>query len=104
MNELLQELLDKPSIESPWCPFCGKPFKSRHHIVPRSQGGSGGPTVTVCGIDNVTGCHGDFHQHMKHLRWNNGWEYLSLKSPIKYETALEMDGWKRLPNVPWTYF
>lgn len=102
MNELQRKLLDKPPIEAPWCPFCGRPWQSRHHIVPRSQGGEKGPTVTVCGIDNVTGCHGDFHRSKKHLRWNNGWEYLSLRSPVRYEVALEMNGWKKVSNVPET--
>lgn len=96
MNLLREKLLDKPSIETPFCPFCGKPATNRHHIVPRSYGGKDTPTVCVCGMGNSSGCHGKFHHYQLHLRWVDGWEYLETSQPTKYQTALEMEGWKKL--------
>lgn len=96
LDLLRQKLMDKPSIETPFCPFCGKAVNNRHHIVPRSDGGKDSPTVTVCGMGNASGCHGKFHHYKLHLRWNDGWEYLETDEPTKYQTALEMDGWQRL--------
>ena len=94
MDLLRQKLMGKPSIESPYCPFCGKPATNRHHIVPRSAGGKNGPTVTVCGMGNASGCHGKLHSHTLHLRYEDGWEYLETEEPTKYQTASEMDGWR----------
>ena len=96
MNELQKVLFNAPSIETEYCPFCGKPATNRHHIVPRSQGGSKGATVTVCGMGNASGCHGLIHAHRLHMRFIEGrWEYLKTE-PMKYEKALEMEGWKPL--------
>lgn len=95
MNNLQRELMDKPSIFRDRCPFCGNLTQNNHHIVPRSQGGHNGPTVSVCGMGNTGGCHGKLHQHRIHLRWNNGWEWLETE-PMKYDKALEMDGWRKL--------
>lgn len=98
MNLLQEALMDAPSIEAIYCPFCGKPATNRHHIVPRSQGGHDGPTVTVCGMGNASGCHGKLHAHRLHLRWQgNRWEYLETDEPTKYQNALMMEGWKKLP-------
>lgn len=97
MNELQKPLFYAPSIESECCPFCGKPATNRHHIVPRSQGGTKGATVTVCGMGNASGCHGLLHAHKLHLKHENGqWFYLRTAEPMKYEKALNMEGWKRL--------
>ncbi|MCI8469332.1 MAG: HNH endonuclease [Eggerthellaceae bacterium] len=96
MNEYQRELMGRPAIEAPWCPFCGRPWSSRHHIVPRSQGGAKGPTVTVCGMGNESGCHGLLHHHRLHLRWKGGWEWLMTDRAVKYEAALAMEGWQRL--------
>lgn len=97
MNELQKALMDKPSIDTaPRCTFCGKLAQSRHHIVPRSQGGAKGPTVTVCGSGNESGCHGLLHSKILHLRWNDGWEYLRTSKPTNYLDALDMEGWTKL--------
>jgi len=96
MNELLRPLMSAPSIDTPYCPFCGKRATQRHHIVARSQGGTNGPTVNVCGLGNASGCHGRLHSHTLHLRYIDGWEYLETDEPTKYQTALEMDGWRKL--------
>ena len=96
MNLLEKALMDKPSIEQQYCPFCGRPATNRHHIVARSQGGTDGPTVTVCGMGNASGCHGLFHSHRLHLRYTDRWEYLRTKEPTKYQTALNMEGWRPL--------
>lgn len=96
MDRLQADLMGRPSIETELCPFCGRPAQNRHHIVFRSQGGEHGPTVTVCGLGNTSGCHGMLHSRMLHLRWRDGWEWLRTERPTKYQEALEMDGWKRL--------
>ncbi len=88
--------MGRPSIDGGFCPFCGRPATNRHHIVPRSQGGADGPTVAVCGMGGLSGCHGLLHSHMLHLRWRDGWEALRTDEPTKYERALAMDGWRRL--------
>ena len=94
VNEYQKHLMDKPSIETEGCAICGRYQVERHHIVPRSQGGTNGPTVTLCGWGNTGGCHGDAHSHKLHFRYENGWEYLQTKEPVKYELALMMKGWK----------
>lgn len=96
MNELQIPLFHAPSIETSLCPFCGKPVQNRHHIVPRSQGGTKGATITVCGMGNASGCHGLIHAHRLHLRYEGHWEYLRTEQPTKYQDALGMDGWKEL--------
>ena len=95
MNEYEKVLMDKPSINSPWCVFCGRPATERHHIVFRSQGGSDGPTVSVCGWGNVSGCHALLHAHKLHMRWNDGrWEYLRTMDSVKEQDALGLSGWR----------
>lgn len=99
MNLYQQELMDKPSLKRPSCVICGNPVGSQHHIVPRSQGGTAGPTISVCGRGNESGCHGEFHNHRLHLRWNEEaqwWECLCTIKPTKYEKALQQDGWRLL--------
>lgn len=99
MNKYQERLMDKPRIESAICPFCGRRAQSRHHIVPRSQGGAKGPTVRVCGLGNEGGCHGRFHHHTLHLDWNDeaqGWEYIRTDEPMKFEQARKMEGWMPL--------
>lgn len=96
MNELDKELMCAPSINSMWCPFCGRIATQKHHIVHRSRGGTNGPTVNVCGLGNASGCHGKLHQHRLHLRYTDEWEFLETEEPTKYQDALDMDGWQRL--------
>lgn len=96
MNLLEKALMEAPSISTPYCPFCGKPTTNRHHIVPRSHGGTNGATIDVCGMGNASGCHGKLHSHRLHLRYADGWEYLETDEPTKYQTALNMEGWKPL--------
>lgn len=96
MNELQKALFNAPSIETRLCPFCGRPATNRHHIVPRSQGGHDGATITVCGMGNASGCHGKLHSLRLHLRWVGHWEFLETKEPTKYQTALTMEGWQKL--------
>lgn len=96
MNLLEADMMGRPSIETERCAFCGRRVGSRHHIVPRSHGGSDGPTVTVCGTGNESGCHGLLHSHRLHLRWRDGWEWLHTAEPVKYQAALAMGGWRRL--------
>ena len=104
MNEHQKKLMKGPSISGSVCPFCGRPVANSHHIVPRSQGGVKGPTVNVCGMGNASGCHGKLHSHMLHLRFDADswqWMYLRTKEPMKYEKALELDGWKPLLPPLW---
>lgn len=96
MNEYDKALMDKPSVETELCCICGfRLATNRHHCVPRSRGGSDGPTVTVCGMGNIEcGCHGLLHSHRAHLRYRDGWEVLLTDAPTKYEKALDMEGWR----------
>ena len=97
MNELEKALYYAPSINTLWCPFCGKMATNKHHIVPRSRGGTNGATVNVCGIGNVTGCHGKLHKHLLTMKYEDGrWYYLETEQPVKYQAALAMKGWKPL--------
>jgi len=96
------ELLGKPSIVSEYCLFCGRPATNQHHIIQKGMGGSKHekliPTVSVCGMGNTSGCHGEFHAKRLHIRWvEDHYEYLHTTTPTKDLEALEMDGWKRLP-------
>lgn len=104
MNRYQEHMMGKPSIETEGCAFCGRPVQSRHHIVPRSQGGKDGPTVTVCGFGNEGGCHGLLHSHRLHLRWGDdtqSWEYFRTAQPTKYDAVIGKDGWKALGGTRW---
>jgi hypothetical protein len=89
-------LFNAPSIDLPYCPFCGRPATNRHHAVPRSQGGTKGAIITVCGLGNMTGCHAKLHNHTLHVRYTGKWEYLYTEQPTKYQAALSMEGWETL--------
>lgn len=101
MNGYYESLMDAPSLKSDFCVICGRPAQSQHHVVPRSQGGTNGPMISVCGIGNESGCHGRLHGHTLHVSWTAllGWERLFTDEPMKYEKALEMGGWE--PIIPW---
>lgn len=92
-----ERLLDKPSIETEMCPFCGRVATNRHHILPRGMGGTKDirriPTVTVCGMGNASGCHGRLHDHTLELDWDEttGW--------WRYRYPKAMDAvWKPVPK------
>lgn len=122
LDELLLPLMDGYSVETPWCAVCGAhgPL-NRHHIVRRGAGElyRAGvkvpkPTITLCGMGNASGCHGLAHANRLHFRWvetrqrysrhhfdaltvaGGHWEYLLTDEPVKYQRALEMDGWRPL--------
>jgi hypothetical protein len=77
------------------------------------------PELSLCGFgnnlkdaDGRMTHHGMVHAHLLHFRWvdktetrfnkpsnfygSGHWEYLITKEPTKYQTALEMKGWKKL--------
>lgn len=90
-----------PSLIRTHCPFCGRPATNNHHIVPRSQGGTDGPLISVCGLGNTCGCHGLLHQHKLHLRYDfdaEVWEFIFTYKSTKYDTALKMSGWQPVPE------
>lgn len=97
LNRLFEELMDAPDLLSTdgMCAICRiRPVQNRHHIVPRSQGGTSGPIAEVCGLGNASGCHGMLHGHLLHLRFGGGaWQVLVTKEPVKYQDALDMEGW-----------
>lgn len=63
--EWLRATMAAPSYESRACPVCGSPGPlERHHLVRRSQGGTDGPTVTLC-----HDCHMAVHAQRLHVRW-----------------------------------
>ena len=93
-------MMDAPSIDLPYCPFCGRRATQRHHIVFKSQGGKSGPTVTVCGMGNASGCHGDLHHHRLHMKYEDGeWWYLRTEEITKYDDALLLPGWKKIDSI-----
>lgn len=109
MNEYEKQLMQAPSIESEGCAVCGKWQTEEHHIVFRSHGGTTGPVVPLCGFGNTSGCHGLSHQHKLHFKYVFGcdsedgvgyWEYI-ITEPMKYEKALQEDGWKRVGHKPY---
>lgn len=123
VNELYLPLMGKPNIDNAngVCCICGRPASDRHHIVKRSAGKwvvdgreVKKPTVRLCGSGNASGCHGMAHKGLIHFRWakpernytkdgwqglpfgSGHWEYLITSEPVKYQEALEMDGWRKL--------
>lgn len=63
--EWLRPVLAAPSQSWVRCPICGAPGPlERHHVVRRSQGGSKGPTVTLCHE-----CHMAVHAQRLHVWW-----------------------------------
>ena len=91
MNLLLARLMDAPSLLPGRCVVCGRayPFPHEHHPVRRSQGGTNGPRIHLC-PDH----HNEAHQMRLHFRYEDGWQYLET-APMKYERALDSEGWKR---------
>ena len=101
LNEFDARLMDAPSIpdrEDGMCAICGcNPATNRHHIVPRSHGGTKGPTIPVCGSGNASGCHGMLHNREIHLFYSGGeWAWRYDKGGCKLEEALERKGWRPL--------
>jgi hypothetical protein len=97
MNEFDRENMAGESHISDYCLICGKPATERHHVVPRSRGGSKGPVVSVCGWGNITGCHGRLHTGRVHLRWNAEkrlWSRLCAPQGQSLSTPFAVDdGW-----------
>ena len=57
MNRWEMQLMQGRTINQMCCVFCGKPKSDQHHVVYRSRGGGCGPTLSVCGNGNASGCH-----------------------------------------------
>lgn len=120
LPELYRPLMMGYSVDTPYCAVCGSTHPlNRHHVVKRSAGKMyrngvemPKPTIMLCGSGNTSGCHGLAHGGRLHFRWVQGdtgsgawylthvngghWEYLITKEPVKYQRALEMDGWRPL--------
>lgn len=101
LNEFDAYLMECPSVEGRedgMCAICkSRPATNRHHIVPRSHGGEGGPTIPVCGMGNTSGCHGMLHDGRLHLWYSGGfWAYRYDALGSKIEAALETRGWREL--------
>lgn len=117
--ELYWPLMAGVTIESDRCVVCGRSPVQMHHVVKRSAGNMyrGGvriprPKLPLCGLGNASGCHGLAHQNRLHFRWvrpreafnrptpqgSGHWEYLITDEPTRYQRALEMDGWRTLPD------
>lgn len=128
VDAILLPMMGKPSIDNAArvCCICGKPATDKHHIVRRGAGKlvlNGRevkkPTVRLCGDGNASGCHCLAHANRLHFRWaetvcadkssgyittGGHWEYLLLVVPTKYQTALEMDGWKPVRSLDDAFF
>ena len=92
MNLLLKRLIDAPSATPGHCIVCGRAYPTAHHVVPRSQGGKDGPVLHLCG-DGTRGCHGKAEDKRLHFRYRDAWQHIETR-PMKYERALELDGWR----------
>lgn len=93
MNLYDQELMKAPSLQPAYCIICGRQNPTSHHVVPRARGGHKGPQLHLCG-HGTRGCHGMAEDKKLHFRYEDGWQYLETPHPMKYETALETEGWK----------
>ena len=106
MNEFLKPMLGKPSINGHYCAICGRPATNHHHVIQKGMGGVSKdinkriPTIVLCGMGNVNGCHGLAHTGRLHFRFNGKWQYLLTKKSIGYSSALESTGWRdiRIPE------
>lgn len=112
--------MGRPHIDLLFCPFCGRGAQSRHHIVPRSLGGSSGPVVHLCGFsgnlrdaDGRLNHHGAVEQHLLWFWWHDGtdrdlspqvpplaiegtWLYRLSGEPCSIDSALRSGGWRIL--------
>lgn len=96
MNEYQRKLMAAPSLNGLLCCVCGRLAQNRHHVVPRSQGGSDGPTVPLCGLGNASGCHAKAHANRIHFRYENGhWELIETPVGMKREKAVRFGTWRR---------
>lgn len=119
LDPIFWPLMQAPTVKLDRCAICGRirPL-NEHHIVWRSWGNLyrdgvlvKKPTVTLCGFgnnlmdaDGVMYCHGKAHHRLIHFRWvphpeyaNAGHiEYIEVDEPVKYQEALELDGWRPL--------
>ena len=91
MNLLQLRLMDKPSLTPGRCVVCGAIGTTKHHVVPRSQGGTDGPVLELCG-DGARGCHGKAEGRRLHFDWRDGWCY--FEGAMRYMDALDSEGWR----------
>lgn len=69
LNRQQARYLDKPSLKSDVCAVCGRKAANDHHVIVKGLGGVSKelekriPTISLCGMGNVTGCHGAAHKH-----------------------------------------
>ena len=77
-------LYGMPHVELSGCAGCHGPADNRHHVVPKGMGGGSksfiletprgkfvlfSPTVTLCGMGNASGCHGEAHSGLLRFEW-----------------------------------
>ena len=95
--EIFAPLMEAPTVTLQHCAWCGRnrPL-NQHHIVFRSRGGSKGPTITLCGMGNAGGCHGKAHSGRLHFKFEDGDLWGLETEPMKYQRALETEGWRRI--------
>lgn len=108
LDPILEPMMDGPSVRADECVVCGRTHPlEQHHPVRRGAGRVirdgrevPKPTLTLCGRGNVLSdggrpyCHGMAHHQMLHFRYTGRWEFLRTREPMKYATALEMEGWR----------
>ena len=99
MNNYQRDMMDKPSMRPGWCVLCGKTPVSGHHVIPRSQGGVGGPVLDLCG-SGTTLHHGAAEGRRLHFRYSGGWQVLRTDTATKYDEALRSDKWEPLTEEP----
>lgn len=105
MNAYDENMLDRPSVipEGGRCAVCGAyGATNKHHVIQKGMGGRKRiekriPLFLVCGMGNLSGCHGKFHSYRLHARWHDGWEVKETPEPTRRIDALmDGEGWKPL--------
>lgn len=105
MNLYQERLMEAPSNNAshdgvPICCVCGMRADARHHVVYRSQGGTKGPTVPVCGRGNESGCHGEIHAHRIFLDYRDGMWVNCYVPPWEWEEAGVPIGRRTFESIP----
>ena len=108
-----RDIYGAPSVKRPYCVVCGKLATNDHHVIPNARHATRehpeSPTLSLCGMGNASGCHGDAHDHKLHFRVvpvevtrfsgetcsRLEWEYMRTPEGMDELSAHDIeDGWR----------
>ena len=110
--EYQRRIFAAPSVRRDYCVVCGRPAQNDHHVIPNCRKATRehpeSPTLSLCGMGNASGCHGEAHSHRLHFRavpievefggeivTRYEWQYLRTEYGVDELTAQGIaDGWK----------